>query len=100
MKKIIKTNPILQAFKYALGGMFGVMSVYALLGLYSLIFVGVGYFIMVKNNKENTPLMKDLQPLQYVGIVLCVIGLLPWLQYLFMGFMSSAGGAAFESIFD
>ena len=100
MKKIVNSNPVLKMFKTALGGMLGIMSAYVLVGLYSLLFVGIGYYIMIKNNKEGTKTFEDLQPLQYVGIVLCGLGLLPWLQYLFFGFMSSAGSSAFDAVFD
>lgn len=98
MKQIVKSNPILQAFKFAVGGMFGIMSVYALLALYSMVFVGIGYYIIVNQNKPNTKTFEDLQPLQYVGIALCIIGLLPWAQYIFIGFMEGAGISLFDNI--
>ena len=99
MKGIVKSNPIIGAFKIAFGGMLGIISAEALVVLFSLCFVGLGYAVMVHFNKANTKLLEDLQPMQYVGIVLCFIGLLPWMQYLFFGFMEGAGIALFNKMF-
>ena len=52
MKNIIKNNPIVGTFKIALGGMLGVLSAYALVGIFSLVFVGLGLLIMIKYNKK------------------------------------------------
>jgi len=99
MKNIVKSNPIIGAFKIAFGGMLGIISAEALVVLYSVCFVGLGYAIMVHFNKKDTKLLEDLQTMQYIGIVLCFIGLLPWMQYLFMGFMEGAGISLFDKMF-
>ena len=99
MKNIVKSNPIVGAFKIAFGGMLGIISAEALVALFSLFFVGIGYAIIVHFNKKDTKEFEDLQPMQYIGIVLCFIGLLPWMQYLFMGLMEGAGFALFDNIF-
>jgi len=91
MKKIVQTNPMIQMFKLAFGGTLGYMSAYALVGLFSLVFVGIGFAIISKFNKKDTKLFEDLQPMQYVGIVICCIGLIPWLQYFFIGLMEGLG---------
>ena len=99
MKSVVKSNPIVRAFKFAFGGMLGIISAEALVALFSIFFVGIGYAIIVRFNKKDTKDFEDLQPMQYIGIVLCLIGLLPWMQYLFMGFMEGAGISLFNNIF-
>ena len=100
MKQIVKNNSMVQMFKLALGGSLGFISDYALVALFSLVFVGIGFAIITKYNKKDTELFKDLQPMQYVGIVICCIGLLPWGQYLFFGFMEGAGLTLFDKMFN
>ena len=36
--------------------------------------------------------------MQYLGIVLCIIGCLPFIQYFFMGFMIEDGEYAFDNL--
>ena len=100
MKKIAKSNPMIQTFKMVFGGVLGYMSAYTLVALFSLVFVGIGFAIISKFNKKDTKLFEDLQPMQYVGIVICCIGLLPWGQYLFFGFMEGAGLTLFDKMFN
>ena len=69
-----------------------------IIGLYSALFVGIGYYLIQKYNKENTKLFNELQTGQYLGIVLAFLGLLPWIQYFFISFMIEGGSYAFDSL--
>ena len=91
-------NPLLNTFKHVFVAMFGYMSAYMVIGLYSALFVGTGYYIIQQYNKPNTKLLDELQTGQYVGIVLARLGLLPWIQYFFMSFMFEGGSYAFNSL--
>ena len=91
-------NPFLNTFKHLFVAVFGVMSAYMVIGLYSALFVGTGYYLIQKYNKQNTKLFDELQTGQYFGIVLAFLGLLPWIQYFFISFMIEGGSYAFESL--
>ena len=97
-KSNLTNNPFLSIFKATFTAMFGVISAYIVIGLYSAIFVGTGYYIVEKYNKPNTKLFDELQGTQYVGLVIAGLGLLPWIQYFFMSFMMEGGSYAFSSI--
>ena len=90
---------MLQAFKIGLGGMLGVMAAQTLMFLYTCVFVGLGYFILVKFNKKGTKLLKDIQPMQYIGIILCILGMLPFLQYFIIGLLEGAGLKIADDLF-
>tara|TARA_B100000902_G_scaffold351767_1_gene361961 strand:- start:386 stop:685 length:300 start_codon:yes stop_codon:yes gene_type:complete len=83
-------------FSGVLGGFSALMAV----SLFSVIFIGAGYYIIISNNKNDDISLKNLHGIQYFGLVLCIIGSLPWLQYLFIGFFSNAGGYAFDALID
>lgn len=68
--------------------------------LFLITLFGVGYYLIQAYNKPGTPLMKDLQPMQYVGILFCTLAALPFIQYFFMGFLFNAGESAFSSMFE
>ena len=68
--------------------------------LFLVILFGVGYYLIQTYNKPGTPLMKELQPMQYVGILLCTLAALPFIQYFFMGFLFNAGESVFSSMFE
>ena len=68
--------------------------------LFLMVLFGVGYYLIQTYNKPGTPLMKDLQPMQYVGILLCTLAALPFIQYFFMGFLFNAGESVFSSMFE
>jgi hypothetical protein len=68
--------------------------------LFLVVLFGVGYYLIQAYNKPGTPLMKELQPMQYVGIALCTLAALPFIQYFFMGFLFNAGGSVFSSMFE
>jgi len=82
------------------GGILVGFAAIAAVGLICITLFALGYYLIVKYNKPGTKLFKDLQPMQYVGIVLCVLGVLPFIQYFFMGFLFDAGKSAFSSMFD
>jgi len=96
--KLFDKNPFLDIFKGVFVGMFGAISAYIVIGLYSALFVGTGYYIIQKYNKQNTKLFDELQTEQYFGIVIAFLGLLPWIQYFFMSFMFEGGSYAFNSL--
>jgi len=82
------------------GGILTGFAAVALVGLVCVVLFGLGYYLIVKYNKPGTKLFKDIQPMQYVGIVLCILGLLPFIQYFFMGFLFSAGESVFSNMFE
>lgn len=100
MKQLIKNNPMLTMFKLVFGGMLGAMAAQTVVILYTVVMVGIGYALLVQFNKKDTELWKDLQPMQYLGIVLCVLGLLPWGQYFLFGFLEGAGQKVFDGMFN
>ena len=79
-------------------GTLGFLSAYIVVGLFVAIFFGSGYYLINKYNKKGTKLLKEIQPMQYLGIVLCIIGCLPFIQYFFMGFMIEGGEYAFDNL--
>jgi hypothetical protein len=83
-------------FKGVLAG-FGAM---AFLGLICATLFGVGYYLIVTFNKKGTKLFEDIQPMQYLGIFLCFLAVLPFIQYFFLGFLAEAGSSLFENMFE
>ena len=94
-----KTSSFMDTFKHLFAGVLGGMSAFAALGLFSAIFFGLGYYLIMNYNKKDTKYLEELQWGQYVGILFCIIACLPWFHYFFMGFLSHAGGYAFENLF-
>jgi hypothetical protein len=88
------------AFSEGLGGVLGGLAGLAMVGLVCFILFAIGYMLIVKNNKPGTKLFEQIQPLQYLGIFICFIAIIPFLSYFFMGFLFDAGGAAFESLME
>lgn len=72
---------------------------YMMVGLVSLFLFGLGYYILKKNNKKNTKLLRDIQPMQYFGILLCAIGLLPFIEYLIISIIIEGGEKIIDSLF-
>jgi len=97
---LFQKNPFLDIFKSVFVGVFGAVSAYMVIAFYSITFVSIGLFIIDKYNKPNTKLMVELQTGQYVGIVFCILGLLPYMQYFFAGFLIEGGQHAFNSLFE
>ena len=86
--------------KGVVSGIFSGVATIALLGFMCFVLFAMGYYFIVKFNKPGTPLFKDIQPMQYFGIMLCILALLPFLQYFFIGFLLEAGQSVFSSLFE
>jgi heme/copper-type cytochrome/quinol oxidase subunit 2 len=81
-------------------GVAGGFAVIILIGLICVVLFGTGWYLIVKYNKKGTKYFQEIQPMQYVGIVLCVLACLPFIQYFFLGFLAEAGGSVFDSLFE
>ena len=53
-----KNNPLFETFKHVFVAIFGIVSAYTIIGLYSSFFIGIGYFIIQKYNKPNNYTIK------------------------------------------
>ena len=95
-----KMSPETSIFRGVFAGVAGAFSVIILIGLICVILFGTGWYLIVKYNKKGTKYFEDIQPMQYVGIVLCVLACLPFIQYFFMGLLFNAGGAVFDGMFN
>lgn len=82
------------------GGVLSGFAAIAVVGLICITLFGIGYYLIVTYNKPGTKLFKDIQPMQYLGILLCILGVLPFIQYFFMGFLFSAGESVFSGMFE
>lgn len=82
------------------GGIIVGFGAIALIGLICVTLFGLGYYFIVTYNKPGTKLFKDIQPMQYLGIFLCVLASLPFIQYFFLGFLAEAGSSLFENMFE
>lgn len=87
-------------FSMVFAGVLGGIAAMAAVGLLCIVLFAIGWWLIVKYNKPGTKYFKEIQPMQYVGIVLCILACLPFIQYFFFGFLSSAGGAAFDGMFE
>ena len=67
---------------------------------WSVFFLFLGWPLIKNNNIPGTKLFKDIQTQQWVGIVLSVIGLLPWLEFFLIPFVGAIGRTAGNSIAD
>jgi len=92
------TNTVKSTATIAAGFALGHILLMIIVALFALFFCGIGYYLLTTYNKEDTKLFKELQPMQYLGLVLIFIGLLPFLKYFFISFIWSAGSYAFESV--
>ena len=99
MEKVFDKNPMIRIFRDVFSGVLGGMSAMMVVGLFSLIFFGAGYHLVIENNKKGTKPFEEIQQEQYFGALLCIIGALPWIQYFFMGFLAEAGGDIYGSLF-
>jgi hypothetical protein len=87
-------------FSLVFGGVLGGVAAMAAIGLFCVTLFAIGYYLIVTYNKKDTKLFKEIQPMQYVGIVLCVLACLPFIQYFFMGFLFNAGESVFSNMFE
>lgn len=99
-KKSQSRNQSLLTNNLIFGGFIAGFGAIALIGLICVTLFGLGYYFIVTYNKPGTKLFKDIQPMQYLGIFLCVLGALPFIQYFFLGFLAEAGSSLFESMFE
>jgi hypothetical protein len=81
-------------------GVIGGMAAMAVVGLACITLFAIGFYLIKHYNKPGTKLFQDLQPMQILGIVLCFLACLPFIQYFFLGFLADAGGAAFSGLMD
>ena len=65
-------------------GVMGGFAAMAAIGFAALTLFVLGYYLIVAYNKPRTKLFNELQPMQYVGIILCLIACFPFIQYLCM----------------
>ena len=79
-------------------GVLSGFATFAAIGLICAILFAIGYYFIVSYNKPGTPLLKQLQPMQYFGIFLCLLAVLPFFQYFFIGFLLEAGESLFSSM--
>ena len=86
-------------FMAVLSGTGGFITAYIILGLFVTIFFGSGYYLVKKYNKKNTKLLKEIQPMQYLGILLCIIGIIPFIRYFFAGFLMEGGTMLADNLF-
>ena len=100
MAKRKSLSPVKEYAMAGFGGVLGGLGAMALVGLVCITLFGIGYYLITAYNKPGTKLFKEIQPMQYVGIVLCFLACLPFIQYFFLGFLADAGGAAFSSMFE
>ena len=98
--KIKKSFLNKEVFSIAFSGILGIISANLILAIFSALFFGIGYSMIINNNKEGTKPLEDLQTKQYLGVGFCLIGLLPWLRYFFAGFLIEAGKSLFDQSFE
>jgi len=82
------------------GGLLAGFAAIAFIGFICIFLFGIGYYLIMKYNKPGTKTFKEIQPMQYLGIFFCILGVLPFIQYFFMGFLFDAGESAFSNMFD
>jgi hypothetical protein len=87
-------------FSLIFGGILTGFAAMAVGGLICITLFGIGYYLITKYNKPGTKLLKDIQPMQYVGILFCGLALLPFIQYFFMGMLFNAGDTVFSNMFE
>jgi hypothetical protein len=93
-----KVSPSINSMIF--GGILSGFAAIAVVGLLCISLFGLGYYLITKYNKPGTKLFKEIQPMQYVGIFLCLLGEAPFIQYFFMGFLFSAGESVFSDMFE
>lgn len=89
---------LIEIMKVTFGATLGMVFAYSLIALFSFSFIVPGYLILQKYNKEDTKLLKELQPKQYIGFVLIFIGCIPFLRYLIIGAMFNLGGSLMDNM--
>lgn len=82
---------IFSYFTSIFGIMLGITLFFIICALYSIIFCGTGIFILKKYNKKNTKLLKEIQTQQYFGLILIIIGIVPYLDTIIRGLFFNIG---------
>lgn len=97
-RKTNQNNPMMEFSKIFFYGTLGSLAAVTATALLSLIFFIPGYLLITKYNKPGSKTLEELQTQQYIGIILCGIGMLPWIRYIFAGFGLEVGSALFDSL--
>ena len=84
-------NQLEEYFVAAFGSMAGIIVFMTIIAIYTLVWAGTGIMLLYKYNKKDTPLLKEMNYQQIIGIVLIVIGILPFLQYLIQSILFRVG---------
>ncbi len=63
-------------------GMIGGVAAMASIGFACLTLFVLGYYFIVAYNKPGTKWFNEIQPMQYVGIILCLIACVPLCIFL------------------
>jgi hypothetical protein len=88
----LSKNPYKAIAKTAFASMIGFFMAMALIGVASFIVFMLGWTIIMKYNKPGTKPLEDIQPMQYLGIMICAMACAPYLQYFFQGLLFTGGG--------
>jgi hypothetical protein len=99
-KRKTSPSPVKEYATIGFGGVLGGLAAMALVGFICVTLFAIGYYLIVTYNKPGTKLLKEIQPMQYLGIFICFLACLPFIQYFFLGFLADAGGAAFSNMFE
>lgn len=100
MAKLKRKSQVGEYAAAGFGAVLGGLGAMALIGIVCITLFGLGYYLLVTYNKPGTKLLKELQPMQYVGIALCVLACLPFIQYFFLGFLAEGGSTLFSNMFE
>jgi len=82
------------------GFMLGITLFFLICALYSIVFCGSGIFLLKKYNKKNTKLFKEIQTQQIFGMILIIIGILPYLDTIMRGLFFNLGSNIGQNIWD
>lgn len=96
--KYTQDNIISTFFKGAFGGIVGIFVGMAIIGLISMVLILFGFSLVKKYNKPNTKLFQEITPGQFIGIIIMIIGIAPFIQYFIQAFLWNAGTYVFNSI--
>jgi len=80
----------------AFSGVLGGVAAMAMVGFVCFILFAIGYNLIIAYNKPGTKTFEEIQPMQYLGIFICFLALIPFIQYFFIGLLFSAGEEAFK----
>ena len=98
-------DSVKQSFAFGLGATAGHIVFMICVSLFALLFAGGGFVIVRKYNKKDakgkpTPLLKEITGMQYLGMIMILIGLAPFLMHLLQGLLFGAGAAAGSEVID